>query len=317
MLGFILVLLAGIFFCFQNVIVRVLFNPYELFNLLTTGGFVEATLHNSFLLLLMRMLVGVPLMALMSPVLYRPTWKEIAQLQGRHRRQDLVLVLLGGILMFLYLALLYLSIGLIPVGIALTLFFTFPVFTALFSWCWFGARPSRFRWLIMVIILVGSTLTVPQASSAAATNWLGIGTGLAAGVTYALYTVTAQKCFERFHPFPFTWISFATTLVLSGLFVLLWSGDLSNLPWEPLWIGGLLSAIATFAGHVLNNLGIRLIGATSASMLGAANPALTAVLAWILLQEQLNWLQVTGVILVTLCVALLGRETRATPREQL
>jgi drug/metabolite transporter (DMT)-like permease len=36
-------------------------------------------------------------------------------------------------------------------------------------------------------------------------------------------------------------------------------------------IRGLLSAIATFVGHLLNNFGIRLIGATSASMIGASN----------------------------------------------
>jgi drug/metabolite transporter (DMT)-like permease len=309
-LGFILVLLAGGFFCIQNIIVRVLFNPYELFGGLQTGGFVEATLQNSFLLLLMRMAVGVPLMAAMAPALYQPTWRDIAQLRGRRRWQDLGLVLLGGVLMFLYLALLYLSIGRIAAGVALTLFFTFPVFTALFSWYWFGVRPSRFRWQVMGVILLGSALTVPRTGAAAATDWVGVMTGIAAGVTYALYTVTAQKSFERVHPFPFTWISFAITLVLSAVAVALWGGDLSGLPWGPMWIGGLLSAIATFAGHTLNNLGIRQIGATAASMLGAANPALTALLALLALQEQLSWVQGAGVVLVTLCVALLGQQSR-------
>ena len=44
--------------------------------------------------------------------------------------------------MFLYLALLYVAIGQIATGIALTLFFTFPVFTALFSWI-FGVWPPH------------------------------------------------------------------------------------------------------------------------------------------------------------------------------
>lgn len=310
MLGFALVLLAGIFFCFQNVIVRVLYTPYELFGLLPAGGYVEATLQSSFLLLSMRMVVGVPLMALTSPLIYRPTWKDMALLGRRDRWPDLGLALLGGSLMFLYLALLYLSIGLIPVGIALTLFFTFPVFTALFSWLWFGIRPSRYRVIVMAMILVGSALSAPPTGSAESISWLGVAMGVGSGVAYAFYTVTAQKSFERFHPFPFTWISFATTLVLSTLLIAIWAGDWRNAAWSALWIGGLLSAIATCVGHVLNNLGIRLIGATTASMLGAVNPALTALLAWIALQEQLSWIQVGGVVLVTLCVALLGREGR-------
>lgn len=309
MLGFALVLLAGVFFCFQNVIVRVLYTPYELFGLLPAGGYVEATLQSSFLLLSMRMIIGVPLMALTSPIIYRPTWKDIALLGRRDRWPDLGLALIGGSLMFLYLALLYLSIGLIPVGVALTLFFTFPVFTALFSWLWFGVRPSRHRIVVMAMILVGSSLSAPPTGPSETISWLGIGMGVGSGVAYALYTVTAQKSFERFHPFPFTWISFATTLVLSTLLVAIWAGDWSHAAWSALWIGGLLSAIATCVGHVLNNLGIRLIGATTASMLGAVNPALTALLAWIALQEQLSWIQATGVVLVTLCVALLGRES--------
>lgn len=38
-----------------------------------------------------------------------------------------------GVLMFLYLALLYISIGMSPAGLALTLFFSYPVFTDLLS----------------------------------------------------------------------------------------------------------------------------------------------------------------------------------------
>lgn len=84
----------------------------------------------------------------------------------------------------------------------------------------------------------------------------------------------------------------------------------AQIPWLALWIGGLLSAIVTFAGHLLNNFGISLIGAASTSMIGASNPALTVVLAWLTIQETLNGLQMVGVAIVTLSVALLSREHR-------
>jgi drug/metabolite transporter (DMT)-like permease len=76
----------------------------------------------------------------------------------------------------------------------------------------------------------------------------------------------------------------------------------------PLWIGGFLSALVTFSGHLLNNFGIRLIGATTAAMIGVSNPALTVVLAWLMIQELLNGIQVVGVGIVTLSVALLSVE---------
>lgn len=279
-----------------------------------TGGFVAPTLPNSFLLMFMRMVLVVPLMGVLASRLYPSTWKDIGQLRERAKRPLLQRAIAGGTLMFLYLALLYVSMGLIPVGIAITLFFSYPVFTALFAWRLFGDRPTLFRWSVMGLVLLGSTLTLPHVSPAAShTSVVGILMGIASGVAYALYTVVAQKSFETLHPVPFTWISFLTAMVLSGVSLLLWHEQVwheqgTSLPWLPLWIGGLFSAIVTFAGHLLNNLGIRLIGATTASMIGASNPALTVVLAWLTIQETLNVVQIIGVVIVTLSVALLGRE---------
>lgn len=306
--GFLVVLFSSVFFCFQNVIVRILFNTHTLLGIWETGGFVNPTLENSFLLLFMRMAWVVPLIGAALSVLYAPSWQELRQLRESRNRPLLGRAIAGGGLMFLYLALLYVSVGLVPTGIAMTLFFTYPVFTAGFSWWWFGVRPTRFRWGVMVLVMLGSVLTLPHTSAASSGSWLGAVMGVGAGVTYALYTVNAQKSFESIHPVPFTWVSFAVTLGLSGVSLLLWHGQLGGLMWTALWIGGFLSAIATSIGHLLNNYGIRLIGATAAAMIGATNPALTVVLAWLTIQETLTPIQLSGVILVTLSVALLSQE---------
>ncbi|NEQ29814.1 MAG: DMT family transporter [Leptolyngbya sp. SIO4C5] len=312
MLGFLLVLLAASFFCFQNVIVRILFNQQNLFGLVAVGGFVEPTLQNSFLLLFMRTVVVVPLLATLMPKLYASAWPEIRQLATPQQRGLLGQAVAGGVFMFLYLALLYVAIGLIPTGIALTLFFTYPAFTALLDWRLFGARPSRFRWLIMALILGGSFLTLPiTGTTLNQTSWLGATLGIASGLAYALYGVTAQKSFETVHPVPFTWLSFSITLGLSWLSLLFWREQFTSLAWTGLWIGGVLSAIFTLTGHLLNNFGIRLIGATRASMVGASNPALTVLLAWLAIQESLSGLQLIGVGVVTLSVALLSQEKAA------
>lgn len=303
-MGYLIIVLAAGFFSLQNLVARVLFNAYPLGGAMV-GGFVEPTLPNSFLLLFMRMLLGVPLMALVLTPLYPNLWPDLQRLQKPNHRQELGLALAGGGLMFLYLGLLYVSIGLIPTGIALTLFFSFPVYTALLSWGWFGHRPTAMRWSIMALILLGSSLTVPLGGEGSM-SWLGVILGLASALAYALYTVVAQKAFETYHPLPFTGISFASTLVLSGLCLLIWPVNLQGLDWAGLWIGALLSALATASGHLLNNLGIRWVGATAAAMVGSANPALTAVLAALALQEHLSWVQSFGVVLVTLSVALLS-----------
>ncbi|WP_347276499.1 DMT family transporter [Chroococcidiopsis sp [FACHB-1243]] len=128
------------------------------------------------------------------------------------------------------------------------------------------------------------------------------------GVVYALYTVIAQKCFEKLHPIPFTWISFATTLLFSGMSLLFWQLPYTNLAWTPLWIGGIFSGLVSFLRHILNNIGIRAIGATAASIIGSGSPALTALVAWIVIHETLNVIQILGIGIVTLGIALLSGE---------
>ncbi|HIK54167.1 MAG TPA: DMT family transporter [Synechococcales cyanobacterium M55_K2018_004] len=313
MSGLFIILIASFFFCFQNVIVRVLFSEHLVLGAIPLGGYVAPEIQHSFLLLLMRMLLVVPLMASLSPRLYPLMQHDLRALGQPNQRPTLRLALCCGGLMFLYLALLYLSVGMIPTGIALTLFFTYPLFTALFSWVGFGDRPTAFRWLIMAIVLLGGLLTIPQFSLKTDDQILiGVVTGVLSGVAYALYTVVAQKCFERLHPFPFTWISFTTTLILCAVFLLGWQIHTADMPWTPLWIGGLASGLVTFVGHTLNNIGIQRVGATTAAMVGVTNPCLTALLAWLTLGETLHVVQIVGIGIVTLGIVLLSQEKAHT-----
>lgn len=258
----------------------------------------------------MRMLLVVPLMAFLAPKLYPSAWKECQNLFHRDRRDVLVQAFGCGVLMFVYVASLYVAIGLIPTGIAMTLFFTYPIFTALLAWQFFGDRPTLFRWVVMGIILVGSAFTIPQSTPTQNSYAIAIGilASVGSGVVYALYTVIAQKCFEKLHPIPFTWISFATTLLFSGMSLLFWQLPYTNLAWTPLWIGGIFSGLVSFLGHILNNIGIRSIGATAASIIGSSSPALTALVAWLIIHETLNTVQILGIGIVTLGIALLSGE---------
>ena len=83
MFGLIIVLLASFCFCFQNVIVRILFNEQTILGIFETGGFVIPNLQNSFLLMFMRMVLVVPLMASFATKLYPLTWQDIRKL-GNH-----------------------------------------------------------------------------------------------------------------------------------------------------------------------------------------------------------------------------------------
>ncbi|MBD2494886.1 DMT family transporter [Nostoc sp. FACHB-280] len=310
MLGILTVLLSAFVLAFHNVTVRVLFSEHLVLGLFLLGGYVKPDLPNSFLLMFMRMLLVVPLMAALAFKLYPSALKELQDVFKYHRMDVLRQACGCGVLMFVYIALLYIAIGLIPTGIAITLFFSYPVFTALLAWKFFGDRPTSFRWLVMGIILVGSVLTIPPSSNSYSSSaiTLGIITSVGAGIVYAFYGVIAQKCLEKFHPVPFTWISFASTLLLSGVSLLFWPLPSSQLDWTPMWIGSIFSGIVSFAGHTFNNLGIQMISATKASIIAASSPALTALVAWATISETLTVIQSLGIGVVTLGIALLSAE---------
>ncbi|AUT02124.1 transporter [Nostoc sp. CENA543] len=310
MLGILTVLLSAFVLSFHNITVRVLFSEHLVLGFFLLGGYVKPDLPNSFLLMFMRMLLVVPLMALVAFKLYPSALTELRDLFSRERRDILFQAFGCGILMFVYIALLYVAIGLIPTGIALTLFFTYPIFTALLSWKFFGDRPTWLCWLVMAIILIGSVLTVPQSSTTYSNQSINIGiiTSVSSGIVYAFYNIIAQKCLTRFHPVPFTWISFASTLILSGVCLLFWPSPGTQLDWTPLWIGSIFSGLVSFIGHTMNNAGIRMIGATTASIIGSSSPALTALVAWLTISEALNATQNVGIGIVTFGIALLSGE---------
>ncbi|MDF5707436.1 MAG: DMT family transporter [Nostoc sp. S4] len=311
MLGILIVLLSSFVLAFHNVTVRVLFSEHLVVSLFLVGGYVKPDLQNSFLLMFMRMLLVVPLMGFLAFKLYPSTLKEFQDLFTRQYRDVLIQAFSCGGLMFVYIALLYIAIGLIPTGIATTLFFIYPVFTALLSWKFFGQRPTFFRWLVIGIILVGCVLVIPKSSINHSNHTIvvGIFASVSAGIIYAFYNVIAQKCLEKFHPVPFTWISFASTLLLSGVSLVFWPVPSTQLDWTPLWIGSIFSGLVSFIGHTLNNLGIRMIGATTASIVGSSSPALTAIVAWGTISETLNLTQIIGISIVTFGIALLSGES--------
>ena len=314
MIGVAIVLLASFFFCFQNVIVRILFTEQTILGIWQTGGFVPPSLNHSLLLLLLRMVWVMPLMTVIAQRLYPQTWSEIHLLGQPSHRRILKSALGCGFLMFLYLVLLYISISLIPTGIAITLFFTYPVFTALIAWGILGEKPSALRWLVIGLVLVGSVLSTPYSTDTLTLQTaIGVIMGIASGLSYAFYTVFAQQTLRHLHPVPFTWISFGSTLVLSVFSLLIWQIKAANFFWSALIIGSLLSALFTFVGHLLTNWGIQLIGASRTAIIGATNPALTTLLAGVTIHEVLNGVQILGIILVTFSVALLNSDRGRSP----
>ena len=132
---------------------------------------------------------------------------------------------------------------------------------------------------------------------------LGILAAVAAGVVFALEGVIAQSCFRQVNPATFTGLVFTVewlillTVTLPFIQITLNSGLLA--------LGALLSC-ATLSGYLLNNFGIKAIGAAATAIIGSSGPAATALLSVVCLSDSLNLPQWCAILLVTAGVGLIN-----------
>lgn len=317
-IGFLLVLFSSLVLSFQNVVISVIFNKSPIFGLFKVGRFVAPSVGNSLLILWLRMLVVVPLMAILVTFLYPSVWREIKRFARSKDWPIFFRVVASGFFLFLSQVLIYLALGPISPGIAIGIFFIYPVFPVMLGSLLFGRRPSIFRpnlflSLIVVSILLGSVLLGLPSGRTSHVFGLGISAAVGSAIAFAFYILLAQNCARKLSPIPLSWIHFVIILVFSSLSLagpLPESWRLNVVPsvWPELIISSLVLGGTTLLSYLLNNIGLRMIDAARASLLGATVPALTALLAWAILQQTLQGQQIFGLVLITLGVVALSLE---------
>ena len=283
---------------------------------LPTQQLILPTLGNIFLILMLRLLVVVPLMLLLSPILHPPIWQDLENLFASLRanatpsqnktKQVLFLSVISGCLLFLSQVLIYIAIGEVTTGMAIALFFIYPVMSVFLSWFLFQERPQLLVTGAMAAIFCGELLILGNQSVGVNNTSLGSTTAIFSGIAFAIYVILTRICATKLklHPVSLTLINFTTMLLLS--FICLIIPLPSNLSLAinssnvlELVLSAFILGVLTLCGYLFNNFGIRKLGAPVSSLIGATVPILTVIFAGLMLQESLDIVQIIGVILVT------------------
>jgi drug/metabolite transporter (DMT)-like permease len=320
-LGLGLVLLSTLALSFHNVVVKIVGFPSTIFGLFELGGFIKLNLGNSLLILWLRMLIVLPLMIPVAMFLYPPVWRDIQKFAASHDRRPLWNVLLSGVSLFLSQILIYIAIGKIGPGAAVTLLFIYPIVTVPLAWLLFRDRPTPLRWLVVAIIFIGIFLTaLPKIiwETVASGGAEGVLIAVSAGVAFAFYLLFMQLGFKKLNPVPVSLIQFSTIFLLSSLTLLFNQSEPGQFGFYSLGvqvnqsagfiIGGFVLGVLTLIGYLANNFGVRLMGASLASIVASSGPAVTALLGLIVINDQLKPVQFLGILLVTSGVGLLSWE---------
>ncbi|MBD2384306.1 EamA family transporter [Cylindrospermum sp. FACHB-282] len=315
--GFLLVVLSTVVSSLYNVAVKAIFQ---------TGSDVfaglEPTVGNILLVLMLRLLVVVPLMLLLAPILHPPVWEDLQNLFDSKRRNAnpdraaiqrvLLLSIVSGCFLFLSQVLIYMAIGEVATGMAIALFFIYPLISALLSWFLFRSRPNLWGFGAIASIFCGELLVLASSPNIGNTS-VGSTTAIFSGMAFAVYVILTRLCSDKLHPVSFTLINFATMLLCSFICLLIplpssWSLDIDTSRLLELILSAFMLGVLTLCGYLFNNFGIRQLGASRSAIIGASVPVLTVIFAGLMIQEALDIVQVLGVLLVTFGAAAFSFE---------
>jgi drug/metabolite transporter (DMT)-like permease len=203
------------------------------------------------------------------------------------------------------------SFRLVSASTVALVFGTLPIFVSLFAWL-AGMEHLRPRqWLAVAVSFTGVALVALGASAGLSASLAGIALALVTSLTFAAYSVSIVPVLRRRSPLVVNAITalagavmltFASATVLAGEH---WA-DIEPLAWGAL----LYSAIASIAlGNLFWFAGIERVGPGRAALFANLQPFFGALIAVIVLSEDLGALQLVGGLVIAVGIVL-GRRTR-------
>jgi drug/metabolite transporter (DMT)-like permease len=237
------------------------------------------------------------------------------------RRELAFLVAFGLVGIALVQWLYFVAIEHLPVGVALLIEFTAPLFVALFARFVYHEQIRRRIWVAVAMCLTGLTLVV-ELWSGVAFSTVGVTAALLGAFALTAYLLMAER--ERRH-------RDAASLSFYGFLfaALLWAviNPLWNFPWDtlgkdvslqgnlseysaPVWaLVGFVVVIGTMVTFSLLVGALRHISATKASIVSSLEPVVATVIAWAWLGETFGVTQLIGgaVVIAGILVAQSAR----------
>jgi drug/metabolite transporter (DMT)-like permease len=204
-------------------------------------------------------------------------------------------------------------------AVATVLAFSSPAMTAILSRLIFREHFNNVKVLSIVLSLIGTVLVSGAYDpSMWKLNSLGIIFGLLTGLFFAFYNLEGKYASDQSID---SWTALFYSFSIATIFLLFFNIGVDMLSGEPplsnlFWLGDstvawgilfFLGVAPTLGGFGLYTLSLRYLAPTVANLIATLEPALTAIWAYFLLNEQMNSIQWVGSALIFTGVILLRR----------
>lgn len=202
----------------------------------------------------------------------------------------------GAVVYALQSALFFNALNHATVGMTVILFFTYPLFVALFAWGLDRKPLGRERSIALGLALLGCILTLNL--QAAVASPLGIGLGLGSGLGYALYLTLSARLVNQIPPL----VAAGYVLLGAATTIVGWAGITHQwvMPGSPAAIAtvGGLALMATAVPILCLFMGLKRLEILPAAILSAMEPLLALAMAVIGLGETVGPIQLLGGVLI-------------------
>jgi drug/metabolite transporter (DMT)-like permease len=183
------------------------------------------------------------------------------------------------------------------------LLYVYPVVVGLLASVLFHIPLTRPRVISLGVALVGAALTIGPVGEG---DWLGIGLGMTSALIYAGYILIATRLTRSVDP---VWSSAIITASAASIFALVALVHGVALPavligWAAVAAIALVSTVVAILSFLA---GLTRIGPTDAATLSTLEPAMTAVMAVVLLGESLAPVQILGGAFIVSAALIVAR----------
>ena len=188
-----------------------------------------------------------------------------------------------------------------------------PIWAGAMQWI-FGRKPPRAWWLGTLLAVIGGAWLILGRDGAVRTSASGIAFCLAAGFSYALYTLSNKHLVQHSDPGVVTWVVFSVGALLAVPLTWALAGpvQLAGSGW---WVVLFLGVVATGVAYLFFSWGLRGVSGATGVSLSLMEPVTAFVLAIAVVRERPAWAAYVGLVLLLAGLGLVIRaELRAAAR---
>ena len=199
-------------------------------------------------------------------------------------------------------------------GVAIVIWYIYPVFVVLIGWAVFKTKPKRQTIFSLVSAMIGVAITAGQPGNATAKGVILV---LLSSLTYTFYTLSGSRAFKK------TDLYTGVTIVMTGAATAFWlywilapSSTPVTFPQQTIgWVW--IVALAIFSTVLSTSTlfaGLKILGPNTTSVVNTVEPVLNIVAGILFLNEMFSLQQGVGAVFVVGALVYLGvHETRSQP----